>query len=317
MSRFIDRYEGKGTRGLRGGIRRAIEPSLASDEQVILHSQGGYKHNMRSIWKVGRFYLTNYRLLFFVPSRIVFETPLVDIKGIRVEEQRYIAGRIKDTISIQYHSPITRRPSKAWIIMRDLELWRKELFERASLRVSEESLNRLVEELDPVSTEIVAYLWQNRYATISELADLIAAPSHMHVLLKIRDTINPVAESIIGTPLLVFERSKIDPDTGEKVLFSWWMIAPEETRQREKEALLDIFDEGDHIDVVAELMAVAEKDINISVTKDWLTISANRPDRSYHEEVALPAEIDSNKYTTTYGNNVLVVRLEKASKALV
>ena len=94
------------------------------------------------------------------------------------------------------------------------------------------------------------------------------------------------------------------------------MIAPKETRQREKEALLDIFDEGDHIEVVAELMAVAEKDINVSVTKDWLTISASRPDRSYHEGVALPAEIDSNKYTTTYGNNVLVVRLEKASKAL-
>lgn len=316
MPRFIDRYEGKGTRELREGIKRAIEPSLAGDEQVILSSQGGYKDNMRSIWKLGRFYLTNQRLLFFVPSRIIFETPLADIKDIGVEEQRYIAGRIKDTISIQYHSPITRRPSKAWIIMHDLELWRKELFERASLRVSEESLNRVMEELDPVSTEIVAYLWRNRYATISKLADLVEAPNHMHVLLKIRDTINPVAESIIGNPLLVFERSKIDPDTGEKVLFSWWTTAPEETRQREKEALLDIFDEGDHIEVVAELMTVAEKDINISVTKDWLTISANRPDRSYHEEVALPAEIDFNKYTTTYSNNVLVIRLEKASQTL-
>jgi len=181
-------------------VKRAIEPSLANDEQVILHSQGGYKDNMRAIWKLGRFYLTNYRLLFFVPSRIIFETPLGNIKEIKVEEQRFIAGRIKDTISIQYHSPITRRPSKAWIIMHDLKLWRKELFERASLKVSEESLNVVMEELDPVSREIVVYLWQNRYATISELADSIAAPSHMHVLLKIRDTINPVAERIIANP---------------------------------------------------------------------------------------------------------------------
>ena len=159
------------------GTRRHLESRLADDEQIILHSQGGYRNNIRSGWKLGHFYLTNRRLLFFVPSRIIFETPLSNIREIGIEKQRYIAGRIKDTIAIQYQSPITRRPSKAWIIMHDLESWRKELFEMTSHGVSEESLNSVMEELDPISREIVAYLWQNRHATINELADLIDAPA--------------------------------------------------------------------------------------------------------------------------------------------
>lgn len=314
MSRFIDRYEGQATRELRGGIRGATEPILASYEQLILCSQGGYKDNMRSIWKLGRFYLTNQRLLFFVPSRTIFETPLSNIREIRVEKQRYVAGRVKDVIAIGYQSPITRRPSRAWIIMNDLEDWRKELLERAQLTFDEESLNKVMEELDPVGREIVAYLWGNCHATIGELADLVSAPSHMHVLLKIRDDINPLAESVSGNPLLVFERSRIDPDTGEKVLFSWWMVAPEEARQREKKALLDVFDEGDHLEVIVELMGVATEDVSISVTEDRLTISANRQAKSYYEEVALPAKVNPNRYIRSYSNGVLVVRLEKLSQ---
>jgi len=121
---------------------------------------------------------------------------------------------------------------------------------------------------------------------------------------------------VSGNPLLVFERSKIDPDTGEKVLFSWWMVAPEEARQREKKALLDVFDEGDHLEVIVELMGVATEDVSISVTEDRLTISANRRAKSYYEEVALPAKVDPNKYATSHSNDVLAIRLEKLAKGL-
>ena len=63
----------------------------------------------------------------------------------------------------------------------------------------------------------------------------------MHVLLRIRDTINPVAERIIGNPLLLFERSKIDPDTGEQVLFRWWMVSPKESVQRPFKKMKGVF----------------------------------------------------------------------------
>ena len=44
----------------------------------------------------------------------------------------------------------------------------------------------------------------------TELADLIHAPNHMHVLLVIRDTINPIAEKELGCPILSFEKQKTD-----------------------------------------------------------------------------------------------------------
>ena len=316
MSRFIDRCAGRGTRTLRGGFRIATEPSLASDEQLILYSQGIYRESSRSGWKPAHFYLTDRRLLFYAVTRILFETSLGKIEGIRVEKQKTIVGKIKDVIEIGYRSHITQRPSRVWITMNDLESWRKELFERAPLRVSEESINSVMEGLNPVGRDIVAYLWQNRHATIRDLADLVSAPSHMHVLLEIRGSINPLAESVIGNPLLVFERFKVDPDTGEKILFSWWMVVPEAARQKEKKALLDVFDEGDHIEVVAEVAGIAQEDVSIKVTGERLTISANHPDKSYHEEVALPAKVDPNKYTRSHSNDVLVIRLEKLVKRL-
>lgn len=314
MSRFIDRYGG--TRSLARGLRIATEPSLASDEQLILHSQGIYRESSRSGWKPAHFYLTDRRLIFFAVTRILFETPLNKIERISVEKQKTIVGKVKDVIEIGYHSPIARRPSTVWITMNDLERWRKELFDRAPLRLNEESINKVMEELDPVGREIVAYLWGNCHATIGELADLVSAPSHMHVLLKIRNDINPLAESVSGNPLLVFERSKIDPDTGEEVLFSWWMVAPREAKQREKKALLDVFDEGDYLEVVIEMVGVAEEAVSINVTKDILTISDNRRDASYHEEVALPAQVNPNGHTRFHSNDVLVIRLEKLVKGL-
>jgi len=63
--------------------------------------------------------------------------------------------------------------------------------------------------------------------------------------------------------------------------------------------------------MIDEAEASAEEDVSINVTKDRLTISANRPDKRYHEELVLPAEVDPSKYTWSYGNDVLVVRLEK------
>ncbi|MFQ5827396.1 MAG: hypothetical protein ACE5IA_08580, partial [Dehalococcoidia bacterium] len=116
-------------------IRRALGPGLAADEQVILRSQGGYKDNVRPIWKLGTFYLTNQRLLLFVPTGILFETPLSNIQEVRVEEQRYIAGRMKEAIAIGYRNSANQRHSKAWLVMPDLETWRQKIYERTLLEL--------------------------------------------------------------------------------------------------------------------------------------------------------------------------------------
>lgn len=134
----------------------------------------------------------------------------------------------------------------------------------------------------------------------------------MDVLLKIRGVINPTAERIAGSPILAFRRSRVDPVTGEKVLFSWWVIGPPRVEEEARTGVLvDVFDEEDRIDVVADLAGVREEDIVLSVTRDRLTLSAQGPEERYHEEVVLPAEVRVDTLTKTYTNNVLAVSLEK------
>lgn len=292
--------------------RSPLEPPLAGDEQIILRSQGGYRDNIRSGWKLGHLFLTNQRLIFSVPTGIVFETPLSDIQTIEVERQRYAAGREKDVIALGYQHSTTRKTSKAWIIMRDLEVWRQKLYEMTLLEIDQETVDRVMQELDPQTREIVGYLWENRHATIDELAELIAAPTHMDVLLKIKRIINPTAERTTGSPLLAFERSRVYHLTGEKVLFSWWIIGPARTVEQARTGMLvDVFDEGERIDVVAELAGVREEDIVLAVAKNKLTLSTEGLAEKYHEEIVLPAEVRTDILTKTYTNNVLAVSLEK------
>lgn len=292
--------------------RTLVEPRLAGDEQLILRSQGGYKENFRSAWRLGQFYLTSERLIFSVPAGILFQVALTEIESIDVEQARFALGKWKDVIAIGYWRPTTRAASKVQIIVRDLQLWRKKLFEMALLETHQETVDRVMQELDPQSREIVGYLWENRHATIDELAELIVAPAHMDVLLKIRAVINPTAERMTGSPLLAFQRSRVDPLTGEKVLYSWWVITPAQVADRARTGLLvDAFDEGDRISVVAELAGVREEDLVLIVARNTLTLHAEGPEGKYHEEIVLPAEVRVDSMTRTYTNNVLAVSLEK------
>src|SRR3972149_9190701 len=98
---------------------RPRQPSLAGDEEVVLRSQGGYRNNIRSAWRIGHLHLTRERLIFSVPTGVVFQTPLKDVESIEVGRQRFAAGREKDVIAVGYRSG---RPAKAFIIVPDLEL---------------------------------------------------------------------------------------------------------------------------------------------------------------------------------------------------
>ena len=183
-------------------------------------------------------------------------------------------------------------------------------------KIDEASMKQLMEGLDPVSCEILWYLWENRHARINELAEVVQAPIHMEVLLRIRERINPIAEHIVGSPVLSFERSRVDPQTGEKVSFSWWIAGEvEEQGSREREMLLDVFDEGAHITVLMELLGVREEDIRSEVAGDRLIVSADTPDRRYYEEIPLPESARVDPFTQTFKNGILHVKLTKERTA--
>lgn len=181
------------------------------------------------------------------------------------------------------------------------------LFERLNLLEKQRKMDILLEGLDEKSRWIVQYLTIKKYADIRELADLIEAPIDMEVILRLRKVINPRAEEILGEPLANFERCKIDPITGQRVLFNWWLSASLIKSLDYYDALLDVFDEGNHLRVVVHLPSRDEKDLKIRMKGKNLVISA----KDYHQEVPLPVPIDGIT-EEAYHNGVLEVKLKKA-----
>jgi len=178
-------------------------------------------------------------------------------------------------------------------------------------RIEEEHVAKVAQALDPASAQIVWYLWENRHAKIEELRRVLGESSHMKVLIRIREVINPTADKILGMPLLVFERARIDHTSGERILYSWWLSGDAERRPVEGERLVDIFDEGDHILVIVELVGFEEKGIQLAVEDETLVVKAEAPGRSVHEEIPLSPQVDGQRFRARYHNNMLQVRFER------
>ncbi len=277
----------------------------SKSDEVILKEKGGYLTPGQLRWCLGTLLLTPKKLTFFTyKSGFVWETLLGSIKDLKIERRVYGVSK-SDTICIVYES--FGELSKAWIISLNLETWRKELYKRVLLKVDRETLNKIVSELDADSKEILMFLYENKYARIDTLAKLIKAPTHMDILLKIKEIINPTAEKILGYPILLFESSKVDRETGEKVTFSWWLAG--QLHKEREETLLDIFDEDAELIVYLELLGIKEDKLRLNLVNNILIIDA---DKDYHKEISLPVVVTTNSFTKKYKNNILEVRLKKA-----
>jgi len=169
------------------------------------------------------------------------------------------------------------------------------------------NINQLINTVDERSRQIITYFLRERHAGIRKLADLICASSDMEVLIRIREVINQRARELMGEPLLTFKHAAIDPLTGEKIAFSWWLnekwidIMP-------NDRLLDILDEENVIRIIASL-PLEEKDVEVEVKDDFLIISGKK----YYQEVPLFYSVKKN-VTKTINNGVLEVRLKKSGE---
>ena len=83
---------------------------------------------------------------------------------------------------------------------------------------------------------------------------------------------------------------------------------PETASGREPPA--DVFDEGSHLRVVAELPGVEEADIKTELKEARLIVSAKTSSRDYHREINLPCA-PGGKMEQGYRNGVLEITLEK------
>jgi HSP20 family protein len=78
-----------------------------------------------------------------------------------------------------------------------------------------------------------------------------------------------------------------------------------------REPMVDVFDEKDHILVIAELPGVSESEIKVEVAGDILNLTASDKDRKYAKEILLPSKVKPETIKTSYNNGILEITLEK------
>lgn len=79
-----------------------------------------------------------------------------------------------------------------------------------------------------------------------------------------------------------------------------------------REPIVDVFDEKDHILVVAELPGINEKEIKTIVKGDILILEAGEGEkRKYHKEILLPSKVNKGTEERTYRNGVLEIKFKK------
>jgi HSP20 family protein len=81
--------------------------------------------------------------------------------------------------------------------------------------------------------------------------------------------------------------------------------------QEVREPMVDVFEEEDHLLVLAELPGIGKEDVRVEVKDDVLTISAERGDKKYRKEVLLPRTVSKEKMQVSCNNGVLEIRCLK------
>jgi len=87
-----------------------------------------------------------------------------------------------------------------------------------------------------------------------------------------------------------------DETTGEAVV------------QEIREPIVDVFEEKDHILIVAEMPGVDTEDIRIDLTDDVLTLSAERNDKKYRKEILLPGGLKRDRMTVSCKNGIVEIK---------
>jgi len=81
-----------------------------------------------------------------------------------------------------------------------------------------------------------------------------------------------------------------------------------------REPMVDTFDEGDFILVVAEMPGVDESDTKYEIKGDILILSGETGDRKYYKELLLPSPIDEEKTSYSNRNGIVELKLWKVEQ---
>ena len=101
------------------------------------------------------------------------------------------------------------------------------------------------------------------------------------------------------------QRTKVEPFGNIKKTKAGPKIS--ETR----EPIVDVFDEKDHILLIAELPGIDEKSVKLDLKKDILLLEAGSGNRTYSKEILLKSKIDFDSREMSFKNGILEVKFKK------
>jgi HSP20 family protein len=78
-----------------------------------------------------------------------------------------------------------------------------------------------------------------------------------------------------------------------------------------REPLVDVHEEDDHVLVLAEIPGVSKKDVELELSGDRLSIAAQRHEKRYRKEIALPGSFTQENMRWDCANGILKIRLER------
>jgi len=82
--------------------------------------------------------------------------------------------------------------------------------------------------------------------------------------------------------------------------------------QEVREPVVDVFEEKDHVLVVAEMPGISAKDVHLEIEDDVLTLSATRGDKKYRKEVQLPESFSRDQAEVSCNNGVVEIKCRRA-----
>ncbi len=115
-------------------------------------------------------------------------------------------------------------------------------------------LGCLLERVDPCSARIVWHLMWEGHAHLADLGR-VSGLDHAEVLDRIRSVINPLSNELYGCDLLTFSVCRVDPASGRKVTFAWWLDLPSPDGPAPAgRPLAEVFEEEDgHLVIMAQV----------------------------------------------------------------
>ncbi|MDD2768816.1 MAG: Hsp20/alpha crystallin family protein [Methylococcus sp.] len=74
------------------------------------------------------------------------------------------------------------------------------------------------------------------------------------------------------------------------------------------EPIVDIFEETDHILVIAEMPGIGLEDVDVEVADDILTLDASKDAKKYHKEILLPRAYERDHLRLSCNNGILEIK---------